>query len=190
MDIKEIINLRYAMPDASLDKLRQCLTEVSYPKGFRVLESGKVEKDIFFIKKGIVRAYTSVDGKDITFWVGKEGATLVSMNSMKGYVNDEPGYETMELMEDSVLYVLERKKLKELFSEDLHIANWGRRYAEMELLATEERLISMLSAIASERYKELLEKEPDLLQRLPLGSIATYLGITQASLSRIRAQIK
>ena len=171
MDIKEIINQRYAMPDTSLDKLRQCLTEVSYPKGFRVLESGKVEKNIFFIKEGIVRAYT----------------TLVSM---KGYVNDEPGYETMELMEDSILYVLERKELKELFSEDLHIANWGRRYAEMELLATEERLISMLSAIASERYKELLEKEPDLLQRLPLGSIATYLGITQASLSRIRAQIK
>ena len=187
MDIKEIINLRYAMPDASLDRLRQCLTEVSYPKGFRVLESGKVEKNIFFIKKGIVRAYTSVDGKEITFWVGREGATLVSM---KGYVNDEPGYETMELMEDSVLYVLKRKKLKELFSGDLHIANWGRRYAEMELLSTEERLISMLSAIASERYKELLQKEPDLLQRLPLGSIATYLGITQTSLSRIRAKIK
>ena len=118
MDIKEIFNQRYAMPDASLDRLRQCLTEVSYPKGFHVLESGKIEKDIFFIKKGIVRAYTSVDGKEITFWVGKEGATLVSM---KGYVNDEPGYETMELMEDSVLYVLERKKLKALFSEDLHI---------------------------------------------------------------------
>lgn len=187
MDIKEIINLRYAMPDVSLDKLRQCLTEVSYPKGFQVLEYGKVEKDIFFIKKGIVRAYTLVEGKEITFLVGREGATIVSM---KGYVNDEPGYETMELMEDSVLYVLERKKLKELFLEDLHIANWGRRYAEMELLAAEERLISMLSAVASERYHELLEKEPDLLQRLPLGSIATYLGITQASLSRIRAQIK
>ena len=83
MDIKEIINLRYAMPDVSLDKLRQCLTEVSYPKGFQVLEYGKVEKDIFFIKKGIVRAYTSVEGKEITFWVGKEGATIVSM---KGYV--------------------------------------------------------------------------------------------------------
>ena len=132
MDIKEIINQRYAMPDASLDRLQQCLTEVSYPKGFRVLKCGKVEKDIFFIKQGIVRAYTSVDGKEITFWVGKEGATLVSM---KGYVNDEPGYETMELMEDSVLYVLKRKKLKELFLEDLHIANWGRRYAEMELTA-------------------------------------------------------
>ena len=165
--------------------------KIPYPNkkvALRAAEAmGKKHGVHFFIKKGIVRAYTSVDGKEITFWVGKEGATIVSM---KGYVNDEPGYETMELMEDSVLYVLERKKLKELFSEDLHIANWGRRYAEMELLATEERLISMLSAIASERYKELLEKEPDLLQRLPLGNIATYLGITQASLSRIRAQIK
>lgn len=63
-------------------------------------------KGYLFIKNGIVRAYTSVDGKEITFWVGKEGATLVSM---KGYVNDEPGYETMELMEDSVLYVLKKK---------------------------------------------------------------------------------
>lgn len=53
MDIKEIINKRYAMPDASLDKLQRCLTEVSYPKGFRVLERGKVEKNIFFIKKGM-----------------------------------------------------------------------------------------------------------------------------------------
>ena len=113
-------------------------------EGFHILEINKVEKDIFFIKQGIVRAFTYVDGKEITFWIGKEGATIVSM---KGYVNDEAGYETMELMEDSVLYVLKRKKLQELFLEDLHIANWGRRYAEMELLETEQRLISMLSAI-------------------------------------------
>lgn len=93
-------------------------------------------------------------------------------------------------MEDSDFYVLKRKKLQELFAEDLHIANWGRRYAEIELLATEQRLISMLSAIASERYRQLMENEPDLLQRLPLGSIATYLGVTQTSLSRIRSKVK
>lgn len=57
MDIKEIINQRYAMPNASLDRLRQCLTEVSYPKGFRVLESGKIEKDIFFIKKVHIKVF-------------------------------------------------------------------------------------------------------------------------------------
>lgn len=103
MDIKQIITQRYAMPESSLSRLKECLSEVSYPKGYRVLENGKIEKDIFFIKKGIVRAFTLMDGKDITFWIGKEGATIVSM---KGYVNEEPGYETMELMEDSILYVL------------------------------------------------------------------------------------
>lgn len=76
MDIKEIINLRYAMPDASFDKLRQCLTEVSYPKGFQVLEYGKVEKDIFFIKKGIVRAYTLVEGKKSLFGSARKGRPL------------------------------------------------------------------------------------------------------------------
>lgn len=74
MDIKEIINQRYAMPEASLDRLQQCLTEVSYPKGFRVLECGKVENDIFFIKQGIVRAYTLVDGKEITFLGRQRGS--------------------------------------------------------------------------------------------------------------------
>ena len=174
MKLEQILSLRYPLPEKSLDKLHRCMSEITLPKGFHILEINKVEKDIFFIKQGIVRAFTYVDGKEITFWIGKEGATIVSM---KGYVNDEAGYETMELMEDSVLYVLKRKKLQELFLEDLHIANWGRRYAEMELLETEQRLISMLSAIASERYRQLVEMDPELLQRLPLGSIASYLGI-------------
>ena len=54
MDIKQIITQRYAMPESSLSRLKECLSEVSYPKGYRVLENGKIEKDIFFIKKGIV----------------------------------------------------------------------------------------------------------------------------------------
>ena len=167
--------------------MKRWMEEMKWTKGVHRVEINKVEKDIGLIKQGIGRDFTDVDGKEITFWIGKEGATIVSM---KGYVNDEAGYETMELMEDSVLYVLKRKKLQELFLEDLHIANWGRRYAEMELLETEQRLISMLSAIASERYRQLVEMDPELLQRLPLGSIASYLGITQTSLSRIRSRMK
>ena len=65
--------------------------------------------------------------------------------SMKSFVNDEKGYETIELMEDSVLYMLERGQLYRLFEEDIHIANWGRKFAEKELLKTEERLIPCCS---------------------------------------------
>ena len=186
MDIKEIINQRYAMPDASLDKLRQCLTEVSYPKGFQVLEYGKIEKDIFFIKKGIVRAYVEAKGKEITFWIGAEGATVVSL---KSYIGNAPGYETVECMEDVILYVLKQSVLARLFQEDIHIANWGRKFAETEFLQTEEKFIPLLFTSAAERYEVLLKNNPELLQRIPLECLATYLGITPVSLSRIRAGI-
>jgi len=186
MEIKEIINRRHILPEDSLALLCRSMELVHYPKGHHVLEIGKIERDIYFISKGIVRAFTLVNGKEVTFWVGKEGATIVSM---MGYVKNEPGYETMELMEDSELYVIKRAKLQQLYNEDIHIANWGRRFAETELLDAEVRVITLLLATATERYRDLLDNQSDLLQRLPLGYIASYLGITQVSLSRIRASI-
>ena len=78
----------------------------------------------------------------------------------------------------------------QLFNEDIGIANWGRRFAEREFLQTEQRLIPFLCTTASERYARLLEESPDLLQRLPLEHLASWLGITPVSLSRIRAKMK
>lgn len=169
-----------------MTKICESMERVSYPKGYNVLEIGKIERDVFFIAKGIVRAYTLVDGKEVTFWIGEEGATIVSM---MGYVRDQPGYETMELMEDSELYVIKREVLLRLFKEDINIANWGRRFAETELLDAEMRVITLLLSTATERYQDFLDTQTNLLQRLPLGCIASYLGITQVSLSRIRAAI-
>ena len=122
MDIHEIINKIYPMPESSVDKLKRLLSKVTYPKGHLILETGKTETNLFFIEKGIARAYIPVDGKEVTFWIGREGSTIVSL---KSYVNNQQGYETVELMENSVLYMLKRKELYELFEEDIHIANWG-----------------------------------------------------------------
>ena len=186
MTIHEIINRIYPLPDTSMEKLLKCLFEETHPKGYKLLETGRVETNIFFIKKGIVRVYIPDDEKGITFWIGKEGDTIVSL---KSYTNNLPGYETIELIEESVLYVLKHKDIQKLFNEDIHIANWGRRFAELELLKTEERLIPLLYTTASERYKNMIETSPELLQRIPLEHLASYLGITPVSLSRIRANI-
>ena len=179
MDLRDIINSIYPISEKSMDRLLSCSLELGLPKGHRLLEAGKIESDIFFIKRGIVRAYVSHEGKDITFWIGKEGATIMSL---KSYVKNEAGYETIELMEDSLLY--------RLFEEDIDIANWGRKLAELEFLRAEEKLIPLLFTTASERYRVLLERTPDLLQRIPLECLASYLGITPVSLSRIRAKLK
>ncbi|WP_265130865.1 Crp/Fnr family transcriptional regulator [Chryseobacterium oranimense] len=187
MDIDEILDRIDVLPEASRGSLKRYITEVSYPKNFCLMEADKIIPYIYFIRKGIVRAYASTADNDITFWFGSEGETIVSM---KSYVEDKPGYESIELLENCDLYILETENLKKLFSEDIHIANWGRKFAERELVRTEELIISRQFKTSLERYKDLMINKPDLLKRVQLGHIASYLGITQVSLSRIRAEIK
>lgn len=187
MTIDEILNTIYPLPDSSRQSLKEHITEVSYSKGSCLMEAQKVVPYIYFVKKGIVRAYASTEDNDITFWFGSEGDTVISM---KSYVEDKPGYENIESLEDCELYKLETAYLRELFNKDIHIANWGRKFAEKELIKTEELIISRQFKNALERYKDLMREKPHLLQRVQLGHIASYLGITQVSLSRIRAEIK
>ncbi|MBL1222375.1 Crp/Fnr family transcriptional regulator [Chryseobacterium sp. L7] len=187
MEIDQILDRIYVLPEASRNALKQHITEVSHPKSFCLMEADKIIPYIYFIRKGIVRAYASTAENDITFWFGSEGQTALSM---KSYVENKPGYESIELLEDCDLYVLETENLKKLFEDDIHIANWGRKFAEKELVKTEELIISRQFKTSLERYKDLMTNNPDLLKRVQLGHIASYLGITQVSLSRIRAEIK
>lgn len=187
MNLDFIINNIYPIPPASSLKIQQITSLIKLEKGSLLLKADKVEKSFYFIKKGIVRAYTPLENSDLTFWFGLENQVVVSM---KSYVNNEASYENIELLEDCELYKINTNELLELFNEDIHIANWGRKLAEKELVKTEERLISRQVKTATQRYNDLLINAPDLLLRVPLGHIASYLGITQVSLSRIRSKIK
>lgn len=187
MEVDWILDTIYPLPAISKAALVATLQEVSYPKGHILLRAQKVETSVYFIKTGMVRAYHSTAETEVTFWFGQEGDPVISM---KSYIENKKGYEDIELLENTVLYQISSQKLHALFNEDLHIANWGRKLAEQELIKTEERLIAMQFKTATQRYKDLLEQQPRLLNRVSLGHIASYLGITQVSLSRIRAEIR
>lgn len=186
MKIDVILNQIYQLPECSANRLKSHISFVTYPKGHILVQAGTIERKIYFIKTGIVRAFSAHEERDITFWFGEEGETVISM---KGYVENKRGYENMELLEDCELYVLDIANLQSLYLEDIQIANWGRKFAELELLKIEERLISRELLEATQRYKELLAHYPSLMRRVPLKYIASYLGITQVSLSRIRKSI-
>jgi len=187
IDIHTIINDVHTIPQESELRLIGCLEEKWYPKGLYILKAGAVETSVYFMKKGLARIFSEVNNKEISFWFGREGDTILSFES---YINDKPGYETVELIEDSILFILKKEDLFNLYRSDIHIANWGRRFAEKEMLKVEKRMISLLSMDATERYTELLSTMPDFLQRIPLGMISSYLGVTQTTLSRIRAKIR
>jgi len=188
MEISKIIDRIYRLPEESKNKMIQHIHEIKSPKGHILLKADTtVEKNIYFIKKGIVRAYSDTPENEVTFWFGLEGDPVISM---KSYVENLPGYENIELLEECDLYLLNSNDLQQLFKSDIHIANWGRKFAEQELLKTEERLIQRQFKTATERYKHLLIHNSGLIQRIQLSHIASYLGITQVSLSRIRADLK
>ena len=187
MELDQIIDTIYPLASASKNLIKKSIVETKFPKGHILFRANKIETSIYFIKKGIARAYAYSDENEITFWFGKEGDPIVSMQN---YVNNKKGYEDVELLEDCELYELKTEKLQQLFLKDIHIANWGRKFSEFELIKSEERLISLQFNTATQRYLALLENYPSIIQRVQLTHIASYLGITQVSLSRIRASIK
>lgn len=165
-------------------RLASLADHIHYPKGHLLFEAGKSYKHIYAIGGGIVRAFCYNKEEEITLEFCKEGDIVLNY---RGYIHQKEGYECVELLEPCDLYRFRTTALQELYSQDVAVANWGRRLAEQELLKAEERLIFRQIKTATERYEELLNNNPEVIQRVPLSCIASYLGITQVSLSRIRS---
>jgi len=160
---------------------------VNHKKGTVLIYAEKVEPYFYILESGIARAYSDGENQQITFWFGQAGDVLFSYNS---YINNKPGYENIELLEDSTLFQINLNTLLKLYSEHLELANWGRKIAELELIATEKRLIDRSFKDATERYQDFINQQPELVKKVALKHIASYLGVTQVTLSRIRAVYK
>ncbi|WP_316735580.1 Crp/Fnr family transcriptional regulator [Pedobacter aquatilis] len=171
----------------ALAKISAHVSAVNYPRGTILIHADKIEPNFFVLEQGIARAYSNGENQQITFWFGQSGSILFSFNS---YINNKPGYENIELLEHSTLLKIKIDDLFKLYNNDLEIANWGRKIVEHELIATEKRLIDRSFKTASERYHDFINQTPELIKRVALKHIASFLGVTQVTLSRIRASIK
>lgn len=185
--VSAILSSVVPLPSGSLRKLLDMALVQEYPRGYLLFREGRKNRDVYFVADGLARVYYLCDATEVNLLFGIEGELLVSL---KSYVENEPGYENIELLEPCKLIKLEYTALQHLYESDTAIANWGRKLAERALIETEERLMSRQFKTATQRYKELIEKYPYLLQRVQLGHIASYLGVSQVTLSRIRAEIR
>ncbi|GAB2962507.1 Crp/Fnr family transcriptional regulator [Hymenobacter coalescens] len=187
MTLSEILQTIYPLPPASLAKVLALAEYVELPKGTLLFRDDQLAHHIYVLQRGLARAYARQQEREVTFWFSDEGAVLVSI---RGYTEQAVSYETIELLEDSGLFRLNMRALQQLYQTDVHLANWGRVMVERVWLQTEQQLIARQFRTAAERYADLLRQNPQLLQRVALGHIASYLGITQVTLSRVRAQLK
>jgi len=181
------IELFNSLSDESLNLLANHIKLVKFKKGKMIIQANKTEPYFYILKRGIARAYSDGENQQITFWFGQAGDVLFSFNS---YINQLPGYENIELLEDAELYQIKLNNLFSLYQSNLELANWGRKIAERELISTEKRLIERTFKEAKERYEAFMHQSPELAKRVALKHIASYLGVTQVTLSRIRANSK
>ncbi|RZK14814.1 MAG: Crp/Fnr family transcriptional regulator [Pedobacter sp.] len=155
-------------------------------KKVKLLSVGERSNTIYFIVSGAARIfYLNKEGKETNTWFLFENELLISVYS---FYTGKPSFEYIETLEDCRLIAVKRDKLDELYLQYMEFNFSGRKLTEFyhmrnEIQANELRMLS-----AKERYQNLLDRNPQLFQRVSLGHIASYLGISQETLSRIRKQ--
>ena len=179
--LNEFIQLSESCKIAYTEKARL----IHLAKGQVLLEPGMVCRHIYFLAKGIGRVYHFREGKEVTAWIDMAPNIVVSMYS---FISQKPAFEYIEILEDSTLFALSYEDLQQLYAEFPEFSTLGRLMLEKYYIALEERVLTYQNLNARQRYENLLKEHPAITQKVSLGYIASYLGITQETLSRIRAK--
>ena|SRR5690554_6512139 len=144
-------------------------------------------KEIAFIQSGIFRSYYTTDeGIENTFCFRFPNNFLAPYSA---FITGNPSMETMQAITDAHLLVVPRRKIEQLVNENLSWMKLLKINAEQEYLELEKRFFQMQKDNAKQRYILLLKNQPDFIREIPLKYLASYLGVTQRHLSRIRREI-
>ncbi len=142
-------------------------------------------KYVYFINSGLVRSYYTGDGKEHTTWFGVEGDFVTSFYSM---FTDQNGYENIQMLENSELFRLKMEDFKKLVKENVELNQFYIKVLELGYIYWEKRFMLLQIHSAKDRYHHFMETNKKAGVKIPLGILASYLGITQETLSRIRSE--
>ncbi len=155
------------------------------PKDTVLLNQGEVSNYLHFLLEGVVRSVYLKDGKEITSWFGFQGRVISCYYS---FISRKPCSESIVVISDCKLLSISYENIQFLYTQDPIWNKLGRLMVEHYYVEAQERVTSLQSLSAAERYDQLLQQYPNILEQVKLGHIASYLGITQETLSRIRAK--
>lgn len=179
------IRERYPVSDEGIHLLTSSMEEHLFPARTILIHAGKFDRQVYFIEKGITRSYIIHDGKEITTWFSMEGDAVCG--SWDLYRN-KSGFEFVETLEKTRAYAITIDTLNRLYESNIEIANWMRVLQQENFLWLQDIHINRLVLSVKERYLELLDRFPAIFQRVNLGHIASYLGTTLPTLSKIRSE--
>lgn len=148
-----------------------------------LVQEGDLADSIYFIKKGCVRACYKTPEQEVTLQFFLDGEFVTSLES---FLRNVPSEIIIETIEECRMSMISKVEFQKLISEDQSVKDWFYDVAISKLFVHTNRLLSLLKNKPFDRYQQLLLEQPYLFQRIPQHYLASYLGITPVSLSRIR----
>jgi CRP-like cAMP-binding protein len=161
--------------------LSKILKSKRYSKKDFLLKAGHISDKIFFIERGLVRCFYDKSEKEVCSWFMKENDCIISVES---FFQQKESYENIQALEETDAYFIEYNELQFIYQNFPEFNFIGRVLTEKYYALSEQRLYSLRMQNASERYRFLMENYPELIQRVPSKYLASYLGISEETLSR------
>lgn len=187
MDLFQRLRNRYSLSETALAALSAEAERLVFGRKECVVREGQRDDRIYFVEQGSVRTYVMREDRCVILNFAFEGD---STTSALGANCSEVSYCTVETLEPSVLICIPRQRMETLFGNSTELANWGRLVTEQMLRSHEEYFAEYSWRDKGEQYFRLLAEYPELLQRVPLKDLASYLFVTPQTLSRIRAELR
>lgn len=185
----ELLNLvaSFVNPtQAELDALFAHVHKRRFRKGAFLLEAGEVCSHLVVLQEGITRVFRDVEGLEVSVWFSFAGEIGTDIQS---FVSQHPSQFFVEALEDCQAWVISHQDLEELCAHHPVWNQWLRRVWGETIVYMIDRLLAFQHQTAEQRYEALMS-DPTYLQRIPQKYLASYLGITPTSLSRLRRQIR
>lgn len=153
------------------------------PKSKLIFKPGSEGEMLYMVLKGVARGYIVEERKEITTWINEENEVIATIRNLG---LERPSEESIQAIENCDLIGMPYSLVEELYESYPEANIIGRKILEDSYRAAEERAYIARIPSAEKRYKRLIDTRPNLVNRIPLKYVASYLGITLETLSRIR----
>lgn len=188
-NLKQTIESYYPISEKSWKLIESITSFQTLKKGEALLRNGEIAKNLHFIAKGVLRAF--ITDEEGNFYNKNLFLENYLAGSKVSLMLQTPSNFTIEALEDSIVININYKKYMEFINETDDLKNFYIAHLERHwIIEKEQREVALVMQNATERYTTLLEKHPDIADRVPLLHIASHLGITPTQLSRIRKSLE
>lgn len=175
------------LTDIEIDDFIQLSTYKLFKKSEYFIKEGETCKQVAFVLSGSLRSYYISDkAEEITYCITFPNNLMTAYSS---FLTEKPTQENIQAVTPTELLIIQKEKIEKLVQQNSNWIYFLKTIAEQQYIELEKRIFQLQKSDAAKRYADLIKNQPEYIQKIPLQYLASYLGITQRHLSRIRKEL-